>query len=157
MQSNNLTKQILIDSNLLLLLYIGYISEDFIGKFKRTQKYTSEDFWLLVRLLGSAQKIFVTPNILTEVSNLANALSGSYREQFSAIFAEGIQLLDEESTSSAVVSRSAPFSRFDLTDAAIIDVLRAEMTLLTDDLALAVYVSAQGGNAINFNNLRFYS
>ncbi len=41
------TKGVLVDSNLLLLLFIGSYDPQRIKKFKRTQEYTFEDFELL--------------------------------------------------------------------------------------------------------------
>jgi hypothetical protein len=62
---------VLIDSNLLLLLMIGAIDRDRITTFKRTQKYSSDDFELLQQLVSKFSKIVTTPQILTEVSTSA--------------------------------------------------------------------------------------
>ena len=50
-----------------------------ITTFKRTQQFVEEDFQLLRLLLGYFDKIITTPNILTEVSNLAGHLEGNLK------------------------------------------------------------------------------
>lgn len=64
---------IIIDANLLLLLFIGSVNKAFITKFKRTKAYIPEDYELLTRFLGLFSSIVTLPNILTEVGNLANS------------------------------------------------------------------------------------
>ena len=148
--------RILIDSNLLLLLFVGSVNESFVQTFKRTQKYTREDYRLLRNIVSQASSVMVTPNILTEVSNLANAISGDYRKRFSAVFMEQFEILSEEYVASSEVSRNSAFTKFGLTDAAIVALLRPGITLLTDDFPLAQYVRSQEGAVLNFNNVRLY-
>jgi len=89
------SKGAIVDGNL-LLLYIGHISPEFIGKFKRTRTYATEDYHTLTDFLKNFKTVVTTPNILTEVGNLANSLSGNYRFAFEEIFSEGIKVLSEE-------------------------------------------------------------
>jgi hypothetical protein len=65
---------LLIDANLLLLLVVGSADRSLIESFKRTRAYTREDFDLLLRLVARFPKVVTTPNVLTEVSNLAGQL-----------------------------------------------------------------------------------
>ncbi len=69
------TKGLLIDSNLLLLYFIGSYNIDLITSYKRTKKYTREDFYTLKDFTNSFNKLVTTPNILTEVSNLSTQLN----------------------------------------------------------------------------------
>ena len=62
-------KVIVLDANLLLLLVVGLTSRAYISKHKRLQGYEELDFDLLICLIGSAN-VIVTPNTLTETSNL---------------------------------------------------------------------------------------
>ena len=132
-------KKILIDTNLLLLFYIGIISEDLIPKFKRTKKYEKEDFKLLSSILSETKEILVTPNILTEVNNLANSLNGEYRKIFLKLFAGHIQTIKEHYFPSSQASQFDAFYHFGITDVGIIKVLPRDAALLTDDFALAEF------------------
>ncbi len=59
-----------VDANLLVLLIVGNVNYGHIPKHKRTKAYTVDDYHKLCSILGKVGQIFVTPNILTEVSNL---------------------------------------------------------------------------------------
>ena len=63
-------KQIVVDTNLLLLLVIGITDRSLIAKHKRTRSFEAEDFDLLVSVLAGYDQVVVTPHIMTEVSNL---------------------------------------------------------------------------------------
>ena len=52
----NKFKGLLIDTNLLLLLLVGLFDQDEIGKVKRTEKFTIEDFEKLKNLLTRYSK-----------------------------------------------------------------------------------------------------
>ena len=73
---------ILVDTNLLLLLMIGAVEEKLIGG-KRTERYTVDHYRSLSNILKDFQHLITTPHILTEVSNLGGtALTGKLRESF---------------------------------------------------------------------------
>jgi hypothetical protein len=63
-------KGILIDTNILLLYFLGSFDQDLIPSFKRTVQFTVEDYNTLLLLLQMFDRLVTTPNILTEVSNL---------------------------------------------------------------------------------------
>lgn len=69
---------ILIDTNILLLWFVGSVNRQRISKFNRTEKFEPEDYDLLLRLLEYFfPKIVTTPNILTEVNSLSQILHHS--------------------------------------------------------------------------------
>ncbi|NEO58058.1 MAG: hypothetical protein F6K54_36400 [Okeania sp. SIO3B5] len=67
------SKGILVDTNILLLWFVGKVNEKRISQFNRTEKFLPEHYQLLDRLLKFA-KIVTTPNILTEINSLINQL-----------------------------------------------------------------------------------
>ena len=69
------SKGALIDSNLLVLFLVGSIKKSRILGFKRTQDFTIAGFILLKNLINSFGKLFVTPHVRTQVSDLCD-LSG---------------------------------------------------------------------------------
>ncbi len=62
-------KGLLIDTNILLLYFVGSFDRQHIEKFKRTSQFTIKDFDYLVILLDRFDTLVTTPNILTEVNN----------------------------------------------------------------------------------------
>ncbi len=100
------------------------------------------------------QRIVTTPQIQTEVSNLAGQLTQPAKAQFFASLQRVIPKLSEQFKASATPSASDVFVRFGLTDASITEAAAPGMLVLTDDFALSNYLSSHGHKVINFNHLR---
>lgn len=147
---------IYIDANLLVLLVAGLTARSVIAKHRRLAGYTVDDYDLLVRLVDSAGQVFVTPNTLTEASNL---LAHHGEPERSALLATLGRLIDE-SPETVIPSRKASadsrFVRLGLTDAVLLNAVSPETPLLTVDLDLYLSAMAESGEvAINFHHLRF--
>ncbi len=148
------SKGILVDTNLLLLYFVGRYDPDRISRFKRTQSFNEDDFLLLVSILAFFNKIVVTPNILTEVNSLSNQLPDDVKPLYYAEFAQCLDVLEEHYISSSELARTNHFHRFGLTDAGIVSLVQASYLVLTDDLRLASYLQRLDIDVINFNNIR---
>ena len=59
-----------LDANLFVLLVVGSVGRDLIAKHRRLRAYSAEDYEILIDLLDRVERVFVTPNTLTETSNL---------------------------------------------------------------------------------------
>lgn len=147
-------KGILIDTNLLLLYFVGKYDADLISKFKRTMAFTVEEFLLLAMILQSFDRVITTPNVLTEVSNLSGQLPKNLHSDFYSDFAARIPVLEERYTASGTIAASVHFNKFGLTDSGIVDIVKRSYLVLTDDLALFGYLQNLGIDAINFNHIR---
>lgn len=150
-------KGILIDTNLLLLYFIGQFNLSQITKFKRTSKFTRQDFLILLFVFKQFNKVVTTPNILTEVSNLSNQLPDNLKQAFYSKFADQILDFDERHTSSASICSKDHFVKFGLTDSGIIESAGSEYLILTDDFKLANFLENKKAAVINFNHIRFLS
>ncbi len=150
------TKGVLLDSNILLLYFIGLFRPELVSRFKRTRNlgFVEEDFYTLDRFVSRVRKVVTTPNILTEVSNLAGQLPNHLKGRYFEIFAAGITELDEEYLSSSEVSGGQEFTRFGLTDAGIIRLVNNQYLVLTDDFKLSGLLAKKGYDVINFNHIR---
>ena len=144
-----------IDTNLLVLLIVGSVGEEFIAKHSRLQQFVIEDYRILRNLLDGVDQVFVTPNTLTETSNLL----AQHREPERSRFFEQLRSTIEESREIQVVSEIASqnreFKRLGLTDAALLEVATVETPLLTVDLDL--YLAAltkEQDTAVNFRHLQ---
>jgi rRNA-processing protein FCF1 len=149
-------KGILVDTNILLLYFVGTTNRDRVGRFKRTETFLPEDYDILVEILSYFSKIVTTPNILTEVNSLANQLGEPERTQCFAIFAQGISIFEECYLESKTIASDQHFTRFGLTDCSIVSFAREQYLVLTDDLKLANHLQQQGIDTVNFNNIRVY-
>jgi hypothetical protein len=148
--------RVLLDSNLMLLWFIGLFRRELIGNFKRVSMFSVEDFDLLLRILRNFKSAVTTPNILTEVSNLSGSLTDQLKSNYFASFANSVELLQEEYVPSSQAAISPLFRRLGLTDAAIVMAALRPMLVVTTDFELFYHLQALGLDAINFNHERSF-
>ncbi len=117
---------ILVDANVLILLFIGILDRSYIERFERTKSYTPEDFGALVQILQYFQRIIVTPHILTEVSNLVGRMHHDRRYAYFQVVRSllittpGQFIVDEQYRPAKLIVLEPEFYRLGLTDAGII-------------------------------------
>ena len=147
---------IILDANLLLLLVVGSADRSFIAKHKRLRSYTDEDFDLLLLLLSRVNGIIVTPNTLTETSNLAGYISDPARTVIYQMFRAIVQApaTAELSVESKLAVSGAEFVRLGLTDSVLLHLATGSHTLLTADVDLYLAATTRGLKAENFNHFR---
>ena len=144
-----------LDANLFVLLVVGSDSRELIAKHRRLRNYSAEDYDILVELLENADRLFVTPNTLTETSNLLS----QHGEPERSLLMRRLQFLIHESrevvVASADASSSIKFEELGLTDAALLEVITTEIPLLTVDFSLYLAAIETGEErAVNFNPYR---
>lgn len=135
-------KGIFIDTNILLLYFVGGVNRARISKFNRTQQFTPEDYDTLLKIIRFFPKRVTTPNVLTEVNSLSNQLGEPERSSCFKLFSASISLLDEHYIDSQTISQKEEFVRFGLTDSGILEVARNQYLVLTDALKLALYLQS---------------
>jgi hypothetical protein len=145
---------LLVDSNLLLLGVVGNFDYRLIGR-KRLEKFSVQDLQVLNLLTSWAKQLITTPGILTETSNLAaQMIDEPRRSQLFESFRFQIRGLNEHYEKSTVVCEQPAFLRFGLTDAAIAQIARDDMAVLTADYRLCGYLTRIGVMAMNFYHYR---
>ena len=145
---------VLLDTNLLVLFVVGLTSKDLIERHKRLSEFVPEDYDALLRILKNASEVLVTPNTLTETSNLAAHIAEPARARVFATLREVIARSTEVTITSKTAAAREEFVRLGLTDAAIISATREDTVLLTTDLSLYLATIAVGSQALNFNHIR---
>lgn len=149
------SKGILIDTNILLLYFIGRLNRYRIEKFKRTKRFTAKDYDILIDFIGRFNTVITTPNILTEVSSMINQLGEPERSECYVIFANEIGFLQENYVpSQSIASTHWSFQKYGLTDSGIASASPGQYLVLTDDFDLARYLNSLNIDTLNFNNLR---
>jgi predicted nucleic acid-binding protein len=146
---------LLIDTNLLVLLVVGTAAKEYIAKHKKLTEFTVEDYDLLVKIIARASEVLVTPNTLTETSNLAAYIGEPARSKVLDVLRTVSTDSQERYVPSRAAARRSEFIRLGLADAALLEATAAEKaTLLTADFNLYHAALAKGGDALNFNHLR---
>lgn len=133
-------KEIVIDTGPLLLYLIGFYGIIDLRRFN----YDKKDFILLVEFLKNFKRIFVTPQVLAEVSNLAK--SRLKEERFSGFINSSIvPLLDlkEEYIEKNEILKRAELPKFGMTDTSLIGATKRNKLLLTDDGPLFWYCNGK--------------
>jgi hypothetical protein len=143
---------IIIDTQLLLLFVVGTTGRSYIRKHKRLQAYSEADFDLLREVIAPFDSIVVTPNTLTETSNLLGYIHEPMRSEVFAVFGTIVQYTDERYVESRAICDRREFVLLGLTDTALLDLSSGGNILLTSDFEL-YRVGAKDG-AINFNHIR---
>lgn len=72
---------LIVDTNILILLLVGTYDQNFIKDceyfIQNRKNYTVEDFNLLQKIIASFKgKIIITPQVIAEISSLANKIKG---------------------------------------------------------------------------------
>ena len=146
-------KRIFLDTNLLLLLIVGVTDRELIAKHRRLRAFDQDDYETLVRLLNQIDQILVTPNTLTEASNLLAQHGEPERSRLFDVLRTLIEENEEIVVTSKTASRNNEFTRLGLTDAALLEVVSNSNPLITVDLDL--YLAAirkEGQSAFNFRH-----
>lgn len=147
-------KGVLIDTNILLVYFVGSVDPSLIPRFKRTATFAIEDYDTIAAILDFFAVRVTTPNILTEVSNLTGQLPELSKGDYFAAFVAGVTLLDEQYIPSQIACANSEFRKFGLTDAGIAQLAKGSHLVFTDDLPLWAYLTNVGVDALNFNHIR---
>ncbi len=145
---------LLIDTNLLVLFIVGTAAKEYIAKHKKLTAFTVEDYDILVRIVSDASEVLVTPNTLTETSNLAAYIGEPARSRVLDVLRTVSTNSRESYVPSSSAARRSEFIWLGLADAALLEVAAKNVTLLTTDFNLYNAALTKGAKAFNFNHLR---
>ena len=130
-----------LDTNLLVLLIVGSVDRGQVERHRRTKRFTVEDYDRLVGLVEGLDRVFVTPNTLTEASNL---LERRGDPRFLRKLRNLIEVSREVVVVSAEAARTPAFERLGLTDSVLLQAISRRRPLLTVDLDLYVAALTKG-------------
>lgn len=141
------------DANLLVLLVAGDTDPHIITRHKRLKQFTVNDYRILRELIFETGGIvYVTPNTLTEASNLLRNYGEPDRTRLSNTLAALIHESQEVVVRSVDAAANAAYQRLGLTDAGLLEVVSADRPLLTVDVQLAIEAAQVHPKAsVNFN------
>jgi hypothetical protein len=129
-------------------------NKGWIRSHKVLSAYDDRDFHALRTLIASFGTLCVTPNTLTECSNLSRQIGGHARRNISLVLADIIRNASERHVGSIDVCEGEDFARLGLADAVLLALMNQKMTLLTADLDLyAAACAIAPDRTVNFNHL----
>ena len=143
---------VVLDTNLLLLLWAGRWNPKAVSQLKCTSQFDEDDYWRLEDFLCKFRTVVVTPNILTEGSNLIR--QSKFRRDLTSMLVEQIPLLEERPLRSVEIVQTATFIPLGLTDAGIMSLARERWLVLTEDFDLIWRLNSEELPVVNFNYLR---
>ncbi len=146
------SKALVLDANVLVLLAVGLTSRTYIRAHKRLRNYTEGDFDLLLDYVERAQERVVTPNTVTEASNIASPIGDPAKTAIRRKLRNLIDETREVYVQSERAARDPSYLRLGITDAALLASAFADSELLTADLDLFIAAGRAGRNAVNFNH-----
>jgi len=146
-------RYVILDTNVFLLFIVGGIGVEHISRVKQTRQFLDEDYDLLLSLI-SQSKVILTPNVLTEASNLLESYSfNGYKIGLLGLKVI-IEKYDEIYTVSQDLSDLDSFTSFGLTDSSINYLCQNNVLAITTDLSLFGYLITNSFPVINFNHFR---
>jgi hypothetical protein len=148
------SRGVLVDTNILLLFFVGSLDRTRIAQVKRTIQFSAEDYDLLLDVLSQFDRMVTTPNMLSEVNSFLGLVGEPARTKYFRHFAKGIGLLAEEYVVSAEAAKLDHFPKLGLTDVGIMHLVKGNYLVLTDDFELYGFLGKSGIDVLNFNHLR---
>ena len=144
-----------IDANLLVLLVVGSEGRDLIAKHRRLDGYSANDYDILLDLVIQVEQVFVTPNTLTEASNLLAQHGEPERSRILRRLRYIVHESEEVVVASAVATSNRQFEQLGLTDAVLLEVITSQTPLVTVDFDLYIAALEKGADTVvNFAQLR---
>ncbi|HQZ83046.1 MAG TPA: hypothetical protein PLR83_07480 [Pyrinomonadaceae bacterium] len=140
---------VFIDTNLLILYIVGSLDPKQIGRHKRTADYSFDDYDRLSKFVDDFDVRVVSPNVLTETSNLLGR-NASLRE----VLREFIMTAKDASRRSSLTASNPYFILCGLTDAGILEVSQNRYLVATDDGPLEGHLRNAGVDVVNLDDLR---
>lgn len=147
-------KLIALDANLLVLLVVGLTKLEYIPMHRRLQQYSIDDFQLLKRAISESAGIVVTPNALSEASNLFRQVRDPAKTKLMLAFRFFVERTEELYIRSIDACSRSEFLRHGLADNALLEVAKNDVVMLSTDGSLCDDSNDAGYSAINFNVLR---
>lgn len=147
-------RELIIDTNLLLLLVIGSLDEgSHIRNSNRLNKFSRSDYDLLLKVMSTYQKGRTTKYIATEVSNLID-LKGSAKIRAFEVARLILTELSEIETDLQEDLTHTNFINFGITDSTLISLAPKFMILTDDERLCPLLFAASPENIITFETVR---
>jgi len=150
---------LILDTPILLLYLVGSYDTDYITRFKRTYKYTKDDYEYIKEIINRAKKIYITPQIVAEVSNWSFEIDeGRIYTYMKTLVEKFKNYLEGYIKLEALLKNEELLVKIGFTDMSIIELAKnIDCLVLTDDFPFSQRANSIGCRVINFTELRGYN
>ena len=143
-----------IDANLLVLLAVGGVGPQSIATHNRLTGFISGDYVRLTDVPQNLHRLRVTPNVLTEASNLIAQHRDPQRSDFLSDLKRITESSCEIAGNNVDAARDPSYPTLGLTDSALMEAVSEQVPLITADVRLyLLIVSNREGAAYNFRSM----
>lgn len=146
-------REVTIDTNLLLLMVIGLANPGQIDTHKRVQAYSQEAFNLLIEKISNYNDLVLSPNTLTETSNLLDLKGASHQAKIVEIFRQLTKHKREVYIESRSASEISEFPRLGLADSCLLELGKQGIALISSDYKLYLAAQQAGYESYNFAHI----
>jgi hypothetical protein len=135
-------REVIIDSNIFILFLAGQINENKIERYTRNSLYTKDDYYFLLNILADYDKIITSPNILTEVDNILNRITGEDKYKYLVLAKTIYKQTIEKYIETEIVAQNWFFDSLGITDASILMMAKDCELLISGDSSLCDYAKS---------------
>lgn len=150
-------RSILLDTNLLVLLVVGFYDKKLISKHKKTKAFTEEDYDLLTNCINQCNTICVTSHCLAETSNLLTAAPDKIARNLLIVLkaiCDQEHAFEKHHDKKHIFAQDC-FPRLGVADSGLLLSAKNVDHILTDDLDAYLEISKQyPDKTYNFTHLR---
>jgi len=145
------SRGLLLDSNLLLLYLVGVVDPTLVGtgQYNKLSSFTVQQITILRQLISTFTRVVTTAHILTEVSNLVNAMHDTGKRRIFNAFAETLQVISEQEISSYQVAHRQEFQYLGLTDSVLAE-LADKFLIVSNDARMVDMLRQTGIEALKW-------
>ena len=143
-------RDVIIDTNIFILFLAGQINENRIRNYTRNSLYTKEDYYLLINILSTCDRIINSPNIMTEVDNILNRITGEYKYKYLILVKTIYKQTIEKYIQTETVSQNWYFDELGITDSAILMMAKECELLISGDSSLCDHAKSLNIKTFDF-------
>ena len=148
------TKNLILDTNVLVLLAVGLTDKKYVSLHKRTKKHDLTGFYIVQSIMSRFDSVILVPHVLAETSNLIRNIHDAAADLISIQFANMIINTQERFIASSIAVRKREYKRLGLTDAILLEASSFGCHLLTDDLDLYLAALSSKLQVTNYSHVR---
>ena len=137
-----------------MLYLVVSVSKKYIQKHKKLTEFVVEDYELLLSIVESEAGVLLTPNTLTETSNLIRYIEEPAKTEIINQYNQLVANAEEQYIESKIATQESIYRPLGIADTVLLQLLDDENTLITTDLELYLSALSNHKEAFNFNHLR---
>jgi len=148
---------LIVDTNLMLLFIVGLYDLDYIKNFpfRRTARYSKEDFEKISNVFSHFNNIIITPHILTELYHLSEKVHSYRIEEYFGVFIKALLEFDEINVDKDIILNTPNLHKFGITDLAILSLASDKKYLvLSDDDKLSGLLRSKNIDSLSIYEIR---